>query len=97
MPTKIYIAGKITGRIEEAEIEFSNAETELKEGGYEVVNPMKLPHKHDKEWRSYMRECIKALCDCDAIYLLPNWNKSEGAVIEHGLAVDLGFFRIYKE
>jgi Asp-tRNA(Asn)/Glu-tRNA(Gln) amidotransferase A subunit family amidase len=88
--TKIYISGKISGEIEEAEKRFEKAEKGLKKLGYEVVNPMKLPHNHDKSWESYMRECIKALMDCTHIYLIrENITSSKGVQIEINLALQL--------
>lgn len=88
MPTKkrIYISGKISGMEEKAFELFEEAEMLLHTYGYEVINPMKLPHNHDKQWHSYMREDIKALCECDAIYMLRNWKDSRGAQIEFELA-----------
>lgn len=87
---KIYISGKISG-IENDAIElFNDAELYLEKLGYEVVNPMTLNHEHDKSWHSYMKEDVKALCDCDEIYMLSNWTDSKGAIIEHTIAMYLG-------
>ena len=86
---KIYISGRITGIEEEALELFEKAEKELQAQGFDTVNPMTLPHNHDKSWRSYMREDVKALCDCDTIYMLSNWKLSNGAIIEHGIAQSL--------
>lgn len=83
---KIYISGKITGIEDEARVLFEQAENELLAEGHEPVNPMKLNHEHDKRWESYMKTDIKALCDCDAIYKLPNWRDSVGATIEGFIA-----------
>jgi nucleoside 2-deoxyribosyltransferase len=96
MTKKIYIAGPISGRIEEAEKEFNQAEVFLNAKGYEVVNPMKLPHDHNKLWSSYMRECIFALYECDTIYMLENYRQSPGAMIERRIAMDLDMEVIYK-
>lgn len=52
---KIYISGKITGIENEAAALFEKAEKELKEKGFETVNPVTLNHKHDKSWHSYMK------------------------------------------
>lgn len=87
---RIYISGKISGIEAEAEQIFQDAETELIKQGYEVVNPMKLNHQHDKSWHSYMKEDVKALCDCDEIFMLSNWDKSKGALIELTIAMYLG-------
>jgi hypothetical protein len=89
---RIYISGKITGLpFDEAFKMFENAENELKFRGYEVVNPMKLNHNHNKSWESYMREDLIAMMKCDAIYLLPNYHESKGALIEKQLAETLKF------
>ncbi len=91
MTKKIYISGKITGMVyEDAFNLFEDTENMLKKQGFDVVNPMKIVHDHDKSWHSYMKEDIKALCDCDEIYMLSNWIDSKGAIIEHRIALDLG-------
>jgi hypothetical protein len=87
---KIYISGQISGIEEQAPKLFQEAETLLANSGYEVINPMKLPHDHDKSWESYMREDIKALMDCDEIYMLKGWSSSKGARVEFALACSLG-------
>lgn len=90
MSTKIYISGKITGIENEARELFAKAEKKLKEEGFETVNPMKLNHNHDRSWHSYMKEDVKALCECDEIFMLSNWIDSTGAFIEHTIAMYLG-------
>lgn len=87
---KIYISGKITGIENEAAALFEKAEKELKVKGFQTVNPVTLNHQHDKSWHSYMKEDVKALCDCDTIYMLSNWTDSKGAIIEHAIAMYLG-------
>jgi len=90
MATKIYISGKISGIENEAPELFAKAQKELQTKGFETVNPMTLNHAHDKSWESYMKEDVKALCECDMIYMLSNWTDSRGAIIEHTIAVYLG-------
>jgi len=90
MATRIYISGKISNIEEEAKELFAKAEKELQEKGFETVNPMALNHQHDKSWHSYMKVDIKALCDCDEIFMLLNWVDSKGAIIEHTIAMYLG-------
>jgi hypothetical protein len=96
MKTKIYISGKISGIESEAVELFAKAENELLLKGFEPVNPMALNHEHDKSWHSYMKEDIKALCDCDQIFMLSNWVDSKGAIIEHAIAMYLGIKVIYQ-
>ncbi len=85
---KIYISGAITGT-ENAENLFKEAELQLIYKGYDVINPFSLPHNHNKTWNDYMREDLKALLDCDEIYMLKNWETSRGAKIEHAIAREL--------
>ena len=94
--TKIYIAGKISGIESEAFEIFKNAENHLKSLGFTPVNPMELLHNHDKKWSSYMKECLKELFDCNGIYMLKNWEESEGAKLEHSLANALEINIIYQ-
>ena len=94
---KIYIAGKITGMEEEAFELFEVAEKHLISLGYKVVNPMKLPHNHDKKWQSYMDECLVELRKCDEIYMLSNWMHSDGATDEYVEAVTLEMNVIFEK
>lgn len=87
---KVYIAGKISGIEDYAYALFEEAEQKFVKKGYQVVNPMKLPHNHDKKWESYMKDCIFELVGCDLIHPLPNWSDSKGAKIEMALAKELG-------
>jgi len=91
----IYIAGKITGIEKQAKVIFDKVEEKLKKMGYNVINPMKLNHDHDKSHASYMRVCIKALCECDEIYMINNWRDSVGAMTEHLVAISLNLEIIY--
>lgn len=92
----IYISGKISGIEGEAFKLFEEAELMLTGLGYEVINPFKLNHEHDKSWHSYMKADVKALCDCDTIYMLSNWTDSKGAIIEHTIAMYLGLKVVYQ-
>lgn len=94
---KIYISGKITGDENDAPMNFKKAEIFLKEQGYEVVNPMTLPHKHGQTWCEYMREDLIAMLNgCTHIYMLKNYKESKGATIELGLASSLNFTLIFE-
>jgi len=93
---KFYISGKISGLNHSyAEQKFKEAELFLKSEGFDVVNPMTIPHDHDKSWESYMRQDLKAMLDCQGILMLDNWQDSRGAKIERDLAIDLGFIVKY--
>ena len=97
--TKIYISGQISGlEPEDAESTFNKMEKALRALGYSVVNPTRLgvSDVSGKGWDYYMKEGIKLLMDCDAIYMLQSWDNSRGAWIEWKLAYDLGM-PVYKE
>jgi len=97
MVKKIYLSGKITGKTyEEALADFSRAESKVNSANLvspdtivETVNPMSIEHNHDQSWQNFMRVDLKALLECDAIYMLKGWHESKGANIEYNLAKDL--------
>jgi hypothetical protein len=94
---KIYISGAITNN-PNAKAQFDKAKKTLVElnKNYYPILPMDLPHYHDQKWSSYMREDIKAMMDCQGIYLIEGWEKSKGARIEKELAESLDFKIIYE-
>lgn len=86
---RVYLSGKISGlenlnkpKFEDAEVWLSNYLGWWYRKDFIVVNPHKLPRNHDGKWHSYMRECLKALCRCEAIYMLDDWKDSKGAIVE---------------
>ena len=91
---KVFISGKISGIENVAFQLFAEAERLLQALGYETINPMTLNHDHDRSWNSYMNVCIKALCECDGIYMIPNWNDSRGANVEFFISEILGLKKI---
>ncbi len=94
---KVYIAGKITGLPEyRFKPKFANAEQAFLILKYQVVNPVKLDHNHDKKWKSYMRVCLRALKTCDFIFMLNDWQESEGAKMEHWFALRYNIKVIYQ-
>lgn len=98
---KIYISGRITENPQYMQ-DFAHAEQVLNFSNingqkFDVVNPTKVsPFDENKTWRDYMREDIKALVDCDAIYMLCGWRRSKGARLERRIAIKLGLEVIYE-
>lgn len=87
---KIYISGPISGLpLETVYNNFTNAEVNLLEKGYKVVNPFNNGLPTTATWEEHMRADLRLLLDCDAIYMLEGWEKSRGARMEYALAVDL--------
>ena len=96
MAIKIYISGPMTGIKDYNYPAFNSAEKELKIMGYKTFNPARIKSDKDWTWQDYMRECIKALPDCDKIYMLKGWENSKGAKIERSIAKTLGIEIIYE-
>ena len=87
MAKKIYLSGKISGDPDFKE-KFASKEKELTEQGHLVFNPALHPDMFT--WEQFMELDLKALGNCDAIYLLEDWKDSRGAKIEYDEAVKLG-------
>lgn len=87
---RLYISGGITG-IPDFEAAFAAAEAQLRAVGHEPLNPAALqPAVEERAWVDYMRADLKLLVDCDAIALLPGWERSKGARLEVEVATALG-------
>lgn len=96
---RIYIAGPMSGYPEFNYPAFHEAERKLREAGYEPVNPA-LPHQVSDDgdslaagvtYQDCLREALQALLTCDGVALLPGWELSKGAKLEHHVATVLGF------
>lgn len=107
---RIYISGQITGlHPEEYEPLFCEAEAKMKAKGYEVINPLEIAkgidpklidpatHTEREIWRTIVKADIRELMECEAIYMLPNWERSEGATLEHKIAEGLQIAIEYEE
>lgn len=93
----IYIAGKIGKQpVHLYKPKFENAEHGLLLLKFKVVNPLRLPHNHERTWKAYMREDLQALKKCDGIFMLYNWKDSRGARIEHWFAKRYNKLIIYQ-
>lgn len=89
---KIYISGQISGLTpDEYRANFLEAARQLHAQGYEVVNPIFNGVDTTQPWQVHMKTDIRLLLDCDAIYMLPNWELSNGATLEREIAKALGF------
>ena len=96
----IYISGPISKRSQmQTQKHFGEARKALEEQGYDVMDPTKLGFENAgvAEWDKFMREGIKLLMDCDAIYMLEGYEHSRGAKLEWQLADKLGMHIWYEK
>jgi hypothetical protein len=94
---KCYISGQITNLSEEKYLHyFAIGMEEVRAMNMHPVNPCHLPHEHDKTWQSYMKHDIIEMLQCDAVYMLNNWQNSRGAKIEWQIANGLGMQIFYQ-
>jgi hypothetical protein len=105
MPMTYYIAGRMTGLHDNGFAAFAAAEERLRAEGHAVVNPARnFGGRTDLPRPDYIRRDIEQLLVCDAIAMLPGWERRwlamEGeragqwresfARVEHTLARELG-------
>lgn len=85
---KIYISGPMTGIADFNRPAFNEEAERITTSGSIALNPASLPD--GLEQSEYMLICMSMLQVADAILLLPDWEKSLGAVAELALANKLG-------
>lgn len=64
--------------------------------GHAVLNPADNS-AGEGDWDYYLRQAIQMLVKCDHIVMLPGWENSRGARLEHHIAVELGMEITYME
>lgn len=91
---RIYIAGPMSGLPGYNFPAFHAAAETWRAHGYEVVNPAENNDTSQSyEW--YIRRAILGLLECDTIVMLPGWERSHGARMEHAIATNLGMTMLY--
>lgn len=90
---RIYVAGPMTGLPGFNFATFNAKARELRALGWHVENPAEHGHIQGAVRSDYLRWDISRIATCGAIFLLPDWEKSEGACLEVliGLALGMGF------
>lgn len=99
---KVYVSGKMRGVMDYNRINFAKWTRKLNEEGYDAVNPFKVGEKlgrpedieKDHELFSKVFEAdMKALAECDAIFMMNGWETSSGAktellyALEHNMVI----------
>lgn len=102
---RVYLAGPMTG-LPEFNFPAFDAAAEMLEGmGHVVFNPAQMDRdlgfdpSSQSVSQAFLRDALRrdlsAICEADAIAMLPGWEKSGGAKIEWMLASHLGLKIIY--
>ena len=81
---RVFISGAITGTDDYME-RFAAAEEALTAKGYTVLNPAKVIAQvpFELDWYTCMNITMEMLGECNAIYMLKDWEESKGAREEH--------------
>lgn len=88
---KCYISGRISGLpFGEVERNFSSAVLQVFKLGYTPVSPLNNGVPRWMPWIIHMAVDIITIISCPTVALQPNWKQSQGARIEHRIAVWLG-------
>lgn len=89
---KIYLSGKISGTdLKETSEKFKTYQKHFEKLEHEVVNPFELTTDLTLDWCTYMKTDIKAMLDCDTIFVMNDYIDSIGAKLEFHIAVMLGY------
>lgn len=103
--TMLYISGGING-IDNAIEVFEGAANALRERGFDTLNPFDIKprcpvgaHGHfdgdgeenNHEWECWLRGDLTEMLDkADGLAMLPRWEASRGARLEHFVALQVG-------
>lgn len=86
---KLYIAGPMSGRPDNNVELFNRAAALLTSAGYGVINPADLDQALPYE-KLIRFGLVELLTFADGVALLPGWEFSEGAALEHAVAKKIG-------
>ena len=80
-PTKLYLAGPITG-VSNAKAKFQMAKNNLERYGFIVVTPFENGLSDKATYEQHMAADFKLIDKCDSIALMPGWSGSVGCMME---------------
>lgn len=91
---KIYISIPITNLNESDQRQKADMiKASLSRQGHEAVSPFDIYAGKHPQYADYICADLRALFDCDAIYMCHGWRMSCGCTIEYNTAVALRRFR----
>ena len=88
---KLYLAGPVTGMVDDNRHAFSRWAAYLRHLGWHVVVPVELPEPlPNATWHDWMRICLPHVLECDVVAMLDGWEDSRGARLEYDVARGIG-------
>lgn len=90
MKGRIYISGPMSGIDRLNWPLFNRTAVRLRNMRWEVVNPVEVNNDPEAHWLHCIAADLRAMEGCTAICMLPGWESSFGARIEHIAAQKLG-------
>ena len=86
---RIYLCGPMSGMQAYNAPAFDRYAAALRAIGHSVFSPAENGLPPESVWKAHMRTDIAALMSCGRVALLPGWEKSRGAQLEHHIACAL--------
>lgn len=94
MTERLYISGPMSGYPDHNKPAFRAAEKQLRAAGFDTLNPLDNMLPDGLPFDAYLRVDIKMVCDATALAMLPGWEASRGARLEHDTACGLGMLSL---
>lgn len=95
---KVYISIPISGRdIAEVREHADLIKASLSRVGHKVINPFEIYAGNNPTYADYLCSDLRALADCDAIFLCKGWQFSRGCRIERNFADEFLLQIMYEE
>lgn len=88
-PRRVYLAGPMSGLPDYNYPAFNAEAARLRALGYHVENPAENPKPEPETWENYLRVALRQMLTCDAVLLLPGFQRSRGAMLEMQTAKEL--------
>lgn len=92
---KAYLAGPMSGLPDLNFPAFHAWAKRLRNQGDEIINPAEVNPDQSMSWADCMRSDIAQLVTCEGIYMMPGWERSKGATLEHHIASRLEMRVVY--
>ncbi len=86
---RVYLSGPITGEKNYKGLFFFAADLVEFGGAAKIYNPaVRIPARFS--WEQAMKHCLSEITGYDTVVMLPEWESSSGARLEHDVAIACG-------